>query len=59
MIRETPICAPDIPLIDRHGAMWDSILETLFDRPLPTVLSAPCGDCGKFEIVCDCMEDAQ
>lgn len=57
MIRETPLEAPDVALWDRHSNIWDSVMSTLLDRPLPTVLSAPCGDCGKFEIVCDCMEN--
>lgn len=57
MIRETALVPADAPLWDRHGAMWDEIMDALFDRPLPTVLSKPCTECGKFEIVCDCMSD--
>lgn len=55
MIRETALLPADAPLADRQSIGWAIFADTLFDRPEPTVLSAPCTECGKFEIVCDCV----
>ena len=56
-IRLTPLEAADTPLLDRHGAMWDQIMDTLLGRPEVTVLSWPCPTCGDHRIKCDCLGD--